>query len=201
MPRMTGGEAIVDSLLRHGIDTVFGLPGVQTYGLFDAFALAQPPASDQCAARTDHGLHGAGLCLCDRATRRLCRRARARRAQHHRGTGDGLGRQRAGAVPHRPGAERDDRPRPRSTARAAGSARDVAQPAEVGRAHRHPSQASYLVARAFQEMLSGRRGPGGARDAMGPVRRDGRDHAAGAVAASCPIRCRTRTGSTRWRSC
>src|SRR3978361_787714 len=38
MPRMTGGEAIVDSLLRHGIDTVFGLPGVQTYGLFDAFA-------------------------------------------------------------------------------------------------------------------------------------------------------------------
>jgi TPP-dependent trihydroxycyclohexane-1,2-dione (THcHDO) dehydratase len=38
MPRMTGGEAIVDSLLRHGIDTVFGLPGVQVYGLFDAFA-------------------------------------------------------------------------------------------------------------------------------------------------------------------
>ncbi|MBR0664491.1 hypothetical protein GXW71_09015 [Roseomonas hellenica] len=38
MPRMTGGDAIVDSLLRHGIDTVFGLPGVQMYGLFDAFA-------------------------------------------------------------------------------------------------------------------------------------------------------------------
>ena len=38
MARMTGGEAIVDSLLRHGIDTVFGLPGVQIYGLFDAFA-------------------------------------------------------------------------------------------------------------------------------------------------------------------
>jgi acetolactate synthase I/II/III large subunit len=38
MPRMTGGEAIADGLLRHGIDTVFGLPGVQVYGLFDAFA-------------------------------------------------------------------------------------------------------------------------------------------------------------------
>ena len=38
MARMTGGEAIVDGLLRHGIDTVFGLPGVQVYGLFDAFA-------------------------------------------------------------------------------------------------------------------------------------------------------------------
>jgi acetolactate synthase-1/2/3 large subunit len=38
MARMTGGEAIVDTLLRHGVDTVFGLPGVQTYGLFDALA-------------------------------------------------------------------------------------------------------------------------------------------------------------------
>ncbi len=38
MARMTGGDAIVDSLLRHGVDTVFGLPGVQVYGLFDAFA-------------------------------------------------------------------------------------------------------------------------------------------------------------------
>jgi acetolactate synthase-1/2/3 large subunit len=34
--RMTGGEAIVQSLLAHGVDTVFGIPGVQTYGLFDA---------------------------------------------------------------------------------------------------------------------------------------------------------------------
>lgn len=38
MARMTGGEAIVDSLLRHGVDTIFGLPGAQTYGLFDALA-------------------------------------------------------------------------------------------------------------------------------------------------------------------
>jgi len=34
--RMTGGEAIVESLIAHGVDTVFGIPGVQTYGLFDA---------------------------------------------------------------------------------------------------------------------------------------------------------------------
>lgn len=38
MARMTGGEAIVESLLQHGIDTIFGLPGVQVYGLFDALA-------------------------------------------------------------------------------------------------------------------------------------------------------------------
>jgi acetolactate synthase-1/2/3 large subunit len=38
--RMTGGDAIVQSLLLHGVDTVFGIPGVQTYHLFDAFARA-----------------------------------------------------------------------------------------------------------------------------------------------------------------
>lgn len=33
---LTGGSAIVKSLLRHDVDTVFGLPGVQTYPIFDA---------------------------------------------------------------------------------------------------------------------------------------------------------------------
>src|SRR5262245_50694467 len=33
---MTSGEALVQSLLHQGVDTVFGLPGVQTYALFDA---------------------------------------------------------------------------------------------------------------------------------------------------------------------
>ncbi|WP_458756154.1 thiamine pyrophosphate-dependent enzyme [Afipia sp. TerB] len=41
MAQRTGGEAIVDGLRAHGIDTVFGLPGAQIYGLFDAFAQAQ----------------------------------------------------------------------------------------------------------------------------------------------------------------
>ncbi len=34
--RMTGGEAIVDALARHGVDTVFGIPGVQLDPLFAA---------------------------------------------------------------------------------------------------------------------------------------------------------------------
>ncbi len=34
--RMTGGEAIVAALRQQGVDTLFGIPGVQTYGLFDA---------------------------------------------------------------------------------------------------------------------------------------------------------------------
>lgn len=35
---MTGGEAIAQSLVAHGVDTLFAIPGVQTYELFDAFA-------------------------------------------------------------------------------------------------------------------------------------------------------------------
>jgi acetolactate synthase I/II/III large subunit len=34
----TTGEAIVDGLLAHNVDTVFGIPGVQTYPLYDALA-------------------------------------------------------------------------------------------------------------------------------------------------------------------
>ncbi len=37
---LTGGGAIVAQLVRHGVDTVFGLPGVQTYSLFDALGSA-----------------------------------------------------------------------------------------------------------------------------------------------------------------
>lgn len=37
---MNTGDAIVQSLLMHGVDTVFGLPGVQIYPLFDALQRA-----------------------------------------------------------------------------------------------------------------------------------------------------------------
>jgi acetolactate synthase-1/2/3 large subunit len=36
MPGMTGGEALVEMLRRHGVDTVFALPGVQNDALFAA---------------------------------------------------------------------------------------------------------------------------------------------------------------------
>src|ERR1700753_374759 len=41
MSSISGGEAIVNGLVAHGVDTVFGLPGAQIYGLFDAFHQAQ----------------------------------------------------------------------------------------------------------------------------------------------------------------
>jgi acetolactate synthase-1/2/3 large subunit len=37
---ITGGDAIVQGLLAEGVDTVFGIPGVQTYELFDALGRA-----------------------------------------------------------------------------------------------------------------------------------------------------------------
>jgi acetolactate synthase I/II/III large subunit len=41
MTSTSGGEAIINGLVAHGVDTVFGLPGAQIYGLFDAFHQAQ----------------------------------------------------------------------------------------------------------------------------------------------------------------
>ncbi|WP_213771323.1 thiamine pyrophosphate-dependent enzyme [Bradyrhizobium sp. dw_78] len=41
MSSTSGGEAIVNGLIAHGVDTMFGLPGAQIYGLFDAFQQAQ----------------------------------------------------------------------------------------------------------------------------------------------------------------
>src|SRR5258707_15704623 len=37
MTRMTGGQALVEMLRRHEVDTIFALPGVQNDALFVAF--------------------------------------------------------------------------------------------------------------------------------------------------------------------
>ncbi len=39
--RMTGGQALVEMLKREGVDTIFGLPGVQLDGFFSALYDAQ----------------------------------------------------------------------------------------------------------------------------------------------------------------
>ncbi len=41
MPKLTGGEAIVQSLIANGVDTLFGLPGVQNDYLYNALYDAQ----------------------------------------------------------------------------------------------------------------------------------------------------------------
>ena len=92
-------------------------------------------------------------------------------------------------VPHRPGAEHDDRPRPRPAARDARPARH-AEDSLLKWAERieHPTEAPQVMARAFQEMLSGRPGPVALEmpwDMFGARRR----HADGSAAASAPNPC------------
>jgi acetolactate synthase-1/2/3 large subunit len=54
MPQMTTAEAIVEGLIRHGLDTIYALPGVQNDHLFDALFKAQD------RLRTVHTRHEQG---------------------------------------------------------------------------------------------------------------------------------------------
>lgn len=160
MARMTGGEAIVDSLLRHGIDTVFGLPGVQVYGLFDAFARASN------RLRLINARHEQGTAYM--ALGYAC--ATGRPAAYAVVPGPGVLNTTAalatawgvnapvlcltGQVPGpligRGRGQLHELPDQLATLRSLLKYADRIE---------HPSQAPVLVARAFQEMLSGRRGP------------------------------------------
>jgi len=160
MPRMTGGEAIVDSLLRHGIDTVFGLPGVQVYGLFDAFARASNSLRLINARHEQTTAYMALGYAC----------ATGRPAVYSVVPGPGVLNTTAalatawglnapvlcltGQVPSvmlgRLRGSLHELPDQLATLRTLLKWADRIE---------HPSQAPYLVARAFQEMLSGRRSP------------------------------------------
>jgi acetolactate synthase-1/2/3 large subunit len=157
---MTGGETIVDGLLRHGIDTVFGLPGVQTYGLFDAFSRASNRLRLINARHEQTTAYMALGYAC----------ATGRPAAYAVVPGPGVLNTTAalatawgvnapvlcltGQVPSmmigRGRGQLHELPDQLATLR---SLLKWAERIE------HPSQASYLTARAFQEMLSGRRGP------------------------------------------
>ena len=126
MKSTSGGEAIVNGLVAHGVDTVFGLPGAQTYGLFDAFHQAQLKV---IGARHEQacGYMAYGYARIERPPRRVQRGAGPGRAQCRRGPVDRVRVERAGAVPHRPGADAFPRQGPRPSARDAGPARDAAR--------------------------------------------------------------------------
>ena len=87
MKSTSGGEAIVNGLVAHGVDTVFGLPGAQTYGLFDAFHQAQLKV---IGARHEQacGYMAFGYARSIGRARRVQRGARPRRAQCGRGAVD-----------------------------------------------------------------------------------------------------------------
>ena len=135
MKSTSGGEAIVNGLVAHGVDTVFGLPGAQTYGLFDAFHQAQLKV---IGARHEQacGYMAFGYARSIGPARRVQRGARPRRAQCRRGAAHRVRLQRAGAVPDRAGADGVSRQGPRPSARDAGPDRDAAHVREMGRPHR-----------------------------------------------------------------
>lgn len=53
MPRLTGAQAAIATLRAHGVDTIFGIPGVHTLPLYDA--LRSEPAMRHVLARHEQG--------------------------------------------------------------------------------------------------------------------------------------------------
>ena len=53
MPRLTGGQAVIASLRAHGVDTIFGIPGVHTLPLYDA--MLDEPGLRHVLARHEQG--------------------------------------------------------------------------------------------------------------------------------------------------
>lgn len=160
MTRMTGGDAIVDSLLRHGIDTVFGLPGVQVYGLFDAFARASNSLRLINARHEQTTAYMALGYAC----------ATGRPAVYSVVPGPGVLNTTAALATawgvNAPVLCLTGQVPSAMIGKLRGSLHELPDQLATLRtllkwAERieHPNQAPYLVARAFQEMLSGRRSP------------------------------------------
>jgi acetolactate synthase I/II/III large subunit len=160
MSRMTGGDAIVDGLLRHGIDTIFGLPGVQTYGLFDALA------RNTNRIRVINARHEQTTAYM--ALGYAC--ATGRPAAYTVVPGPGVLNTSAALATawslNAPVLCLTGQVPSRMIGRGRGQLHEL--PDQLGTLRslvkwaeriEHPTQASHLVARAFQEMLSGRRGP------------------------------------------
>ena len=160
--RLTGGEAIVQGLLTHGVDTVFALPGAQVYGLFDAFKLAEPGLRT-IGARHEQGVAYAAFGYA---------RASGKAGVYAVVPGPGLLNSAAALLTaagsttpvlclagqintHFLGRERGALHEMRDQL---GVIRSIAK---WGERIEHPSQAPGLVAQAFQQMMSGRRGPAG----------------------------------------
>jgi acetolactate synthase-1/2/3 large subunit len=73
MPELTGGQALVEALKVHGVDTIFGLPGIQLDWAFDALW------AEQHNIRVVHARHEqATASMADGYARSTGKRRRAR---------------------------------------------------------------------------------------------------------------------------
>ena len=137
MPKMTGGEAVVEALVAQGIDTLFVLPGVQN----DAFFNALHDAGERLRVIVTRHEQGAGYMAYGYAA------ASGRPGAYCVVPGPGFLNTTAALatayaasapvlLPVRPDPVAPHRPRRRPAARAARSARHHAAPDQMGGAHR-----------------------------------------------------------------
>ena len=162
MPLMSGGDAVVRSILGHGISTIYCLPGVQSDHLFNAMfdvgdaltvvhtrheqgaaymALGAALATGKPAAYSV--VPGPGLPQLDR------------RARHR------VFDRRAGARAGRPDPEPRHRQGPRLPARDSRPDRHPAQADQIGGARGQAAGRARDLGRAFQQLRSGRPRPVG----------------------------------------
>ena len=134
---MTTAEATVETLLAHGLNTVYALPGVHNDHLFDAFQRAGDCAARRArAARTGRSLYGAGRGAGDRQATALRGGAGPGPAQFRRGAAHRVFHERAGAGDDRPDSGRRYRPRARPSARNPRPGRDHQPAGRSFRPHR-----------------------------------------------------------------
>ena len=115
---MSTAEAAVATLIAHGLDTVYALPGVHNDHLFDAFQRARrKPARRPHPPRARRRLYGARRRAGDRQAADLRGGARPWPAQFRRRAAHRLRNERARAGDHRTNSRGGDRQGSRSSAR------------------------------------------------------------------------------------
>src|ERR1700722_17158632 len=186
MTVMTTGDAIVESLIAHGIDTVFGIPGAHMYDFNDALA-RRTDAIRFITARHEQGAAYMAFGYAKSTGRvgvyTVVPGPGARCAEFRGGALYRLRRDRSGPLHHRQHHVAPDRTRPRTTARAARSAGPAARPHQVGGAHRPSGTGALRHGRGLPPACLRTRAAGRRRGALGCVRSEsGRGAAAANVA-------------------
>ena len=138
----TGARLLVERLKAHGVDTIFGIPGIHNLAIYDALFDERGDSRRDDARRAGGGPHGRRLRTRHGAPGRVSDRAWARRDERADRDRRSVRRLVAGASARQPAGERHGGDRPRRfspVARHRGRARlghAVGRPAGASRGHR-----------------------------------------------------------------